>query len=266
MSDLNTADYAQLAQQIRHIALKAGAKIMEIYRQDITVAHKADNSPVTIADEAGEKIIIDGLEKLSVQYPIIAEESVNAGHIPEVGTKFWLVDPLDGTKEFINKNGEFTVNIALIENGSPSIGVVYAPAMGNIYLATSPATATVETLTPAGDWTDPAPLIVRPAPTDGLTAVASRSHRDAQTDAYLEKFNIKELRSAGSSLKFCLVAAGEADLYPRFGPTMEWDTGAGHAVLKAAGGTVMTPEGQVFTYGKADYRNGFFIAAGRDIL
>ncbi|MDP7174533.1 MAG: 3'(2'),5'-bisphosphate nucleotidase CysQ, partial [Alphaproteobacteria bacterium] len=184
-------------------------------------------------------------------------ESVAAGHIPEIGDgPFWLVDPLDGTKEFISRNGEFTVNVALIEDGLPTHGVVFAPAVGQLYLA-APGAATLER-----DGAAARPIAVRQPAADGLVVVASRSHRDSKTDDYLADFDVKSLTSAGSSLKLCLVAAGEADLYPRLGRTMEWDIAAGHAVLAAAGGSVETLEGAAMRYGKPGFENPFFVARG----
>ncbi len=242
---------------LRQIALEAGAVIMNIYQGDIAVRTKSDESQVTEADEAAEAVILAGLAELAPEIPVIAEESVAAGRIPEIGDgPFWLVDPLDGTKEFISKNGEFTVNVALIEDGSPTHGVVFAPAVGQLYLA-APDGATIEKEGAAAQ-----PIAVRRPAADGLVVVASRSHRDAKTDDYLADFNVKSLTSAGSSLKLCLVAAGEADLYPRLGRTMEWDIAAGHAVLAAAGGSVETLEGAPMRYGKSGFENPFFVARG----
>ncbi len=193
---------------------------------------------------------------------MISEEAASAGKIPEVSERFFLVDPLDGTKEFISKNGEFTVNIALVENGLPVAGVVSAPALKRIFWGERGRGAAHGHIDGdlAGGW---APLGVRPCPADGATVVASRSHRDQATEDYLKTVKVKSLCSAGSSLKFCLVAAAEADLYPRFGRTMEWDTAAGHAVLLAAGGKVMTVDGDVLSYGKRarGYDNPGFIAS-----
>ncbi len=236
----------------------AGDAIMEIYKSDFEVRTKGDESPVTAADEAAEKIILEHLARLTPDVPVVAEESVAAGHIPDIsGGRYWLVDPLDGTKEFINRNGEFTVNIGLIEDRRPVMGVVFAPARERLFYAAGPGQAFAE------EGGSPArPIGVRAAAEDGLTVVASRSHRDAKTDEYLEQFEVKELKSAGSSLKFCLVAAGEADLYPRLGRTMEWDTAAGHAVLRAAGGRVETLDGEEFLYGKPGFENTFFVARG----
>ncbi|MFQ5534881.1 MAG: 3'(2'),5'-bisphosphate nucleotidase CysQ [Sphingomonadales bacterium] len=254
-------DRSVIADQLTDIALAAGAVILDIYNNDVTVRTKDDRSPVTNADEAAEKLILARLSVLTPDIPVIAEERVARDGAPEtVGDRFWLVDPLDGTREFISRNGEFTVNIALIEDGTPTLGVVFAPARGRLFWGT-PDGAWVRETDDAGAWGAARPISVRPSPADGLTVVASRSHRDAKTDEYLERFDVKELISAGSSLKFCLVAAGEADLYPRLGRTMEWDTGAGHAVLLAAGGTVVTLDGQPLKYGKAPvYDNPFFVA------
>lgn len=253
----------KLALKIRDIAVIAGAEIMKIYAGIIDVRNKSDQSPVTDADEAAEKIILQGLAEVTPEIPVVAEESVTAKGAPAIeGESFWLVDPLDGTKEFISRNGEFTVNIALVEKGQPVMGVVYAPAVGRLFLGVRAGQAYTQEQSSEGDWTAPRAIAARQTPTQDIVAVASRSHRDAETDAYLAGLPVGSLRSAGSSLKFCLVAAGEADIYPRFGPTMEWDTAAGHAVLAAAGGTVETPEGARFTYGKSGFRNGHFIARG----
>ena len=238
------------------LADRAGDVIMQHYRGEIEVKTKADSSPVTAADEAGEAVILEGLSKLTPEIPVVAEEKVAAGDIPEVGDgRFWLVDPLDGTKEFISKNGEFTVNIALIDDSGPLLGVVLAPAREKAWWGWRGH----------GAWMrdsdgDAKKIQVRPAPAGGLTAVASRSHSDQATEDFLDKVGAKERISAGSSLKFCLVAEGKADIYPRFGPTMEWDVAAGHAVLLAAGGHVTTLEGEPFLYRKPDFRNRGFIA------
>jgi len=257
-----TIDRQRIVEGLRAIALEAGRAILDIYAHDITVREKDDRTPVTDADTAAEDIILARLAELTPGIPIIAEEQVAAGKVPEIAERFWLVDPLDGTKEFISRNGEFTVNVALIEAHRPTLGVVYAPAKGRLFLA-GPAGASAAAQAPSGTWSAPHSIGVRAAPADGLTVVASRSHRDEKTDKYLEQFNVHSVISAGSSLKFCLVAAGEADLYPRLGRTMEWDTAAGHAVLAAAGGRVETLDGASLTYGKAPiFENPFFVARG----
>lgn len=260
-------DRAGLAAEIRSIAIEAGKLIMTYYERDIDVRSKDDRSPVTDADEAAEDLILDRLRTLTPDIPVIAEELAAAGKLPDVGRRFWLVDPLDGTKEFLNRNGEFTVNIALVENGSPTVGVVYAPAKSRLFYAAGPGKAFEESVdphapAPGKNGQDTRPIAVRHAPADAIVAIASRSHRDKLTDEYLSHYDIAELKAAGSSLKFCLVAAGEADLYPRHGPTMEWDTAAGDAVLRAAGGAVIELDGSPLRYGKDGFRNPHFIAHG----
>ena len=249
-------------QSLIDLALLAGTEIMAIYATDFSAKAKGDLTPVTEADEAAEKIILAGLAKIGPGVPVISEEAAAVGKIPEVAERFFLVDPLDGTKEFISRNGEFTVNIALVENGVPTVGVVYAPALKRIFWGEAGRGAAQGRIEgdAAGDWQ---PLGVRSLPADGAVVVASRSHRDQATEDYLRKVKVKSLCSAGSSLKFCLVAAAEADLYPRFGRTMEWDTAAGHAVLLAAGGKVVTVDGPHLTYGKRarGYDNPGFIAS-----
>ena len=245
-------------------AVTAGRASLDIYRGDFTVTQKADQSPVTAADHASEKIILEHLARLAPAVPVVAEESVAAGSIPKVGEEFFLVDPLDGTKEFIHRRGDFTVNIALIRHGAPALGVVYAPVSGMLYAGHVGSSRAFRCSYPA-DASTPGPreaLHVRPVPAVGITAVVSRSHSTPETDAYLRHYTVSNRVSVGSSLKFCLVAAGEADLYPRLGPTMEWDTAAGHAVLAAAGGKVLAPGGEPLAYGKPDFRNSFFIASG----
>ena len=245
------------------LAIKAGREIMAIYATDFSAQQKGDLSPVTEADEAAEKIILAGLAQLDPSTPVISEEAAAGGRIPEVSRQFYLVDPLDGTKEFISRNGEFTVNIARVENGLPVAGVVYAPALSQMFWGEAGIGAGQGTLGDGAAIPAWAELRVRAVPTDGATVVASRSHRDAATDDYLKSVKVKSLCSAGSSLKFCLVAAGEADIYPRFGRTMEWDTAAGHAVLRAAGGKVTTITGEPLSYGKRSrgYDNPGFIAS-----
>jgi 3'(2'),5'-bisphosphate nucleotidase len=250
------------------LALAAGREIMEVYGQNFTAKTKSDASPVTVADERSERVILAGLSSLDPETPVISEEAASAGKIPAVAQRFYLVDPLDGTKEFISRNGEFTVNIALIENGLPVSGIVFAPALDRIFCGEAgkgAAQANTSDLTRLA-WR---PIGVRPRPQGDLTVVASRSHRDERTDAFLRQVGAHDLVSAGSSLKFCLLATGEADLYPRFGRTMEWDTAAGHAVLLAAGGLVHTEAGSPLGYGKAErgYDNPAFIAAsGPDLM
>jgi 3'(2'), 5'-bisphosphate nucleotidase len=253
---------SSLLQSLIDLSIRAGTEIMAIYATDFSAKEKGDLTPVTDADEAAERIILTGLSRIDGSVPVISEEAASAGRIPEVSTKFFLVDPLDGTKEFISKNGEFTVNIALVEHGEPVAGVVYAPALKRIFWGEKGVGAAHGKVD--GDvvsaWH---PLAVRKLPAEGATVVASRSHRDQATEDFLKTVKVKSLCSAGSSLKFCLIAAAEADLYPRFGRTMEWDTAAGHAVLLAAGGKVVTADGPPLRYGKHErgYDNPAFIAS-----
>jgi 3'(2'), 5'-bisphosphate nucleotidase len=253
-----------LALAFADLASTAGMVIMDVYSTDFVVRAKADRSPVSEADEAAEALLVPGVEKLLPGVPILAEEAVSREGLvdhPFSGSEFVLIDPLDGTREFVSRNGEFTVNVALVRDGLPVAGCVYAPVPARMYIGGSAArTGLVQPGEPIGALE---PLTTRRYP-PALVAVASRSHRDAQTDAFLAELGVAETRSAGSSLKFCLVAEGSADVYPRFGPTMEWDTAAGDAVLRAAGGTVTNPDGTPFRYGKADkgFRNGAFVAWG----
>jgi 3'(2'),5'-bisphosphate nucleotidase len=255
---------ANLFESMVTAAIDAGRLAHDIYRGDVRVQHKADESPVTNADHAAEAIILERLAKAAPHIPIIAEEEVAAGRVPAIGAEFFLVDPLDGTKEFVQKRGDFTVNIALIRAGAPVLGVVYAPANSSLF-AGHVGTRTAFRSDQNTDVKDLAPrraIKVRAVPPEGLTVVSSRSHSTPQTDAYLASYNVAKRVSVGSSLKFCLVAAAEADLYPRLGTTMEWDTAAGHAVLVAAGGNVWAPGGVPLRYGKTDFRNSFFVASG----
>nr|WP_321442489.1 3'(2'),5'-bisphosphate nucleotidase CysQ [uncultured Cohaesibacter sp.] len=247
--------------------LKAAEVILDIYATDFDVSVKDDASPVTRADQAAEAIILDQLGLQFPDIPVIAEESVSAGTIPDIDQEFFLVDPIDGTKEFISRNGEFTINIALIRNGLPQLGVVFTPAKGWLFVGDVGRGAW------RGDVKDPRqshailnkePIKVRDC-REFVDVVGSRSHNCADTDAYLKQFEIGERMAIGSSLKFCLLAAGEADLYPRFSRTMEWDTAAGDAVLTAAGGTVETANGQRLQYGKikqedSPFANPSFVA------
>ena len=246
-----------IARAFAEIAREAGAAIMHVYAKGCDARIKDDRSPVTEADELAEAIILRRLADVMPGVPVVAEECAAKGVIPEVGRRFILVDPLDGTKEFLNRNGEFTVNIALIEEGRPVAGCVFAPAVNALY-------AGGETAWRVQDGVEEA-ISTRAYPVEGLTALCSRSHPDAKSEAFLAEYPIADRREAGSSLKFCRVAEGVADVYPRFGPTMEWDVAAGHAVLAAAGGQVLMPDGEDFLYGKTDagFRNVAFVAWGR---
>ncbi|CAH0168668.1 3'(2'),5'-bisphosphate nucleotidase CysQ [Roseomonas sp. CECT 9278] len=255
----DTPTRSRLAAAFAAIAQDAGARIMAFYGA-AGVQAKADGSPLTQADLAAHDAILAGLAAACPDLPVVSEEdAARAGTAPD--GPFILVDPLDGTREFISGNGEFTVNIALIDAGAPVAGVVLAPALGRMWVGVQGAGAAAS----GPDGAPQRPILVRAPAPPGLVAVASRSHRDAETESFLAGLPIAGLRSVGSSLKFCLVAEGEADVYPRFGPTMEWDTAAGQAVLEAAGGRVVCPDGTPFRYGKAGaaWRNGGFVAWGR---
>jgi 3'(2'), 5'-bisphosphate nucleotidase len=247
-----------LVQAVVRIARDAGAAILDIYGTDFAVRGKDDASPVTEADERAEALIVPALQALAPEVPAVAEEAVAAGRVPAIGEWFWLVDPLDGTKEFISRNGEFTVNIALVHDGVPVLGVVFAPAIDRLFAGVAGAGAWVE------DAAGRRPIACRAVPAAGLTVVASRSHGDAAAlEAFLAGRKVASLTNAGSSLKLCLVAAGEADLYPRLGRTMEWDIAAGHAVVRAAGGEVTDLQGRALRYGKPGFDNPHFVARGR---
>lgn len=254
-------DFARLVPVIRRLALEAGDRIMEIYNApDFEVRSKGDSSPVTAADEAADALIAAGLRAEFPEVTLITEEQA-ASHSLSAET-FLIVDPLDGTKEFIQRRGDFTVNIAYVQNGVPLRGVVYAPAQGRLFYTQADGSAVEET--GALDKAKPGNLRrigVSTPDNDALMVVASKSHRDAATDDYIAKYAVKDSRSAGSSLKFCLVATGEADLYPRLGRTMEWDTAAGDAVLRGAGGHVVRfDDHSPLAYGKSGWDNPFFIA------
>ncbi len=250
---------------ISALALEAGAAALAVYESDFVVDAKSDASPVTEADRLGEEIILRGLARLAPTIPALAEEAASEGKIPALGREFFLVDPLDGTKEFVTKTGEFTVNIALIRDGRPTLGVVYAPAIGKLYAGIAGAGASLARVA-NGKAGAREPIEARKVPSRGLIAVASRSHRGPETDAFLSTLDIADFAAAGSSLKFCLIAEGLADVYPRLGRTMEWDTGAGQAVLEAAGGRVVVFGGdEPLRYGKKQrgFDNPHFIAWGR---
>jgi len=254
-------DFEKLAAVMRRLALEAGDRIMEVYMSpDFGVRSKGDASPVTEADLAADAVIAAGLAAAFPEVPLITEEQAGT-HDQSVRT-FLIVDPLDGTKEFVQRRGDFTVNIAYVEDGIPLRGVVYAPAIRRLFY-TDPAGRSVEE-TDGFERDHPGPvrtLAVSTPDNAALMVVASKSHRDAATDDYISRYAVRDMKSAGSSLKFCLVATGEADLYPRLGRTMEWDTAAGDAVLRGAGGrTVRFDTHEPLAYGKPGFANPFFIA------
>jgi 3'(2'),5'-bisphosphate nucleotidase len=254
----------EIALFLAKAALAAGPAVMEEYERGCEVSSKHDGSPVTAADRRAEAIICERLASLKPLPPVCAEESIAAGAKPAVAERFLLVDPLDGTREFLANNGEFTINVALIERGSPIAGAVYAPAIGRLWVGGDAAFACEARL--GAELPDDGlrrRIRIRRAPSS-LTAFVSRSHLDSESDSFLKALPIGETRFAGSSLKFCLIAEGLGDVYPRFAPTMEWDTAAGDAVLRAAGGAVLDPSGRPLSYGKVEsgLRNGPFIAWG----
>ena len=260
-------DFEKLSTVMRRLALEAGEKIMEIYGQDdFDVRSKSDASPVTAADEAADALISVGLRDAFPDVVLVTEEQADSHH--RHASRFLIVDPLDGTKEFVKRRGDFTVNIAYIEDGVPVRGVVYAPARNRLFYTTADGRSVEET----GPFADSPgtchPIGVNATPDNrGLMIVASKSHRDAATDDYIARYRARDMTSAGSSLKFCLVATGEADLYPRLGRTMEWDTAAGDAVLRGAGGEMVRFDDHTpLQYGKPGYENPFFIAFAPGVL
>ena len=257
---------------VEALTRRAGEVVMALYATDFEVQGKADASPVSLADQQAEAVILAGLRALTPQIPIIAEEAMAAGDAPALtaGGRFWLVDPLDGTREFVARNGEFTVNIALIDNGRPVLGVVLAPAVPGP--GGAPGGCLYAGIVGQGAWAEDAAgrraIRCRTVPPEGLTVLASRSHGDeAALQAFLSHHlagrRVAQLATAGSSLKLCLLAAAQADLYPRLGRTMEWDIAAGHAVLAAAGGSVCrVDDGGPLVYGKPGFENPHFFACG----
>lgn len=260
-------DFERLTRVMRNAALKAGDAIMQIYAaDDFDVRAKSDDSPVTAADEAADALISAALRAEFPDVALVTEEQ-SASHDLQAGS-FFIVDPLDGTKEFIQRRGDFTVNIAYVVDGVPIRGIVYAPARERLFYTDSTGRSIEETGPFAADSLGAVtPISVSKPDNAALMVVASKSHRDQATDDYIGKYNVRDMTSAGSSLKFCLVATGEADLYPRLGRTMEWDTAAGHAVLAGAGGQVVRFDTHApLTYGKPGYANPFFIALAPGVV
>lgn len=243
------------------ICREAGSAIMEIYRGDIQVETKPDQTPLTEADRASHDIIVRQLKQNFPETPILSEEGQDVSfEARNCWERFWLVDPLDGTKEFIKKNDEFTVNIALIEDKEPVLGAIYVPAKNLLYWGGKEQPAKLQT-----GFSPPRPIRARQAdPQQGLTVIMSRSHPSRELEEYLSGLPVAEKLPVGSSLKFCAVAEGRADLYPRLGPTMEWDIAAGHAILEAAGGHVRKVDGGRLVYNKRALLNPHFIASGRE--
>lgn len=259
-------DHATLADALLPLAHEAGAAIMAVYATAFTARAKDDRSPVTDADDAAETIILAGLHKLTPDIPVVAEELAARGEAPEIGSgPFWLVDPLDGTREFIERNGEFTVNIALVEHGRPVLGIVLAPALEVAWIGGPQGTRRFDRLHPDGKA-----IRARPVPKVAPLVLVSRNHREASVDLWLRQQMAPETKTVGSSLKFCQIAEGAADFYPRFAAISEWDTAAGQAVLEAAGGQVLCWDGPAdkprigaaLHYGKPEFRNLPFLARG----
>ena len=251
----------ELLRQIEAIAREAGALILELYAGNFEVRGKADASPVTEADERAERCIVSALQALDPAVPVVAEEAAAAGQTPQIDRTFWLVDPLDGTREFVSRNGEFTVNIALIEDGAPVLGVVFEPVADRLYAGVVGLGAWLEEKGARGA------IACRQARAEGLVMACSRSHGDEAAlqrwlAAWLGSRSVLQRVAVGSSLKFGLLAAGQVDIYPRLGRTMEWDTAAGHALLRAAGGEVRDMLGAPLRYGKPGFENPHFVAQG----
>lgn len=262
------ASDGEIVALFERLALEAGRLVMDVYASEITFDEKADLSPVTAADHASERLILAGLRTALPGIACVAEEEMAAGVVPAaLGAEFILIDPLDGTREFVNRRPDFTVNIALVRNGAPAIGVVYAPARGEMHSGCGGRAEAISV--GQGHMVESRRAVHVRTGFTPLTIVASRSHRTRDTDVYIRNFAAAEIVSVGSSLKFCMIAGGEADLYPRFGRTMEWDTAAGDAILRAAGGMTLTLDGRPLTYGKRgrrgldDFVNPDFVAKGR---
>lgn len=262
-STVADARLAALADEVRAIAEDAGSVIMKIYAAGFAVTEKTDATPVTDADHAAEDLILPRLRALTPDVPVISEEEAARGEAPShEGITFWAVDPLDGTREFIARSGEFSVNIGLIRNGVPVLGIVHGPDLGLTFY--TDYTDGVGRARRAATGAPGTPIASRAVPPEGLTVIGSRSHAvSRKIAAFLEDKTVAAYRPMGSALKFGFLAEGSADLYPRFGPTSEWDTAAGHAVLRAAGGAVLSIDGGELRYGKPRYLNGGFIAWGR---
>jgi len=260
-------DPDEIARIFGQIAVNAAVPIMEFFNSDSEARRKTDGSPVTDADLASERLILGALAHELPDIPVISEEAASEGILPEVCERFILVDPLDGTREFAKRRQEFAVNIGLIDNGIAVVGAIYAPALDRLWIGGRSAFAM--SISPGASIRtaqDIRQIKTRLPPLDSLKVVASRSHPDRLTGELIDRLAINERISVGSSLKFCLVAEGQADFYPRFGPTMEWDVAAGDAILRAAGGLMVTGNGEKFQYGKPGYHTGHFVALGSSSL
>jgi 3'(2'),5'-bisphosphate nucleotidase len=259
-------DDATLVDALIAASIAAGEIIIKVRNAGLSVEKKEDKSPVTEADRAAERIIAEHLARVAPGIAMIGEEATSEGRVPKVGDAFFLVDPLDGTREFVKGGNDFTVNIGLVRNGKPAVGVIFVPATGKLY-GGAVGSGAWKAAVLSGKASARTAMRVRHPPEGPIDVVASRSHRTKETDAFIAKFDVAQLVSAGSSVKFCVVAAGEADLYPRLGTTMQWDTAAGEAILRAAGGDVVTMEGTPLRYGPNGagidaFRNPWFVATG----
>ena len=268
---MQAKDFQFLADSLVSVALAAARVQMAYLAAGVVAQTKADKSPVTVADQESEAVILEGLARAAPGVAVVSEEAAAAGHIPAVGGTFFLVDPLDGTKPFIRREPQFTINIALIEDGNPVFGLVYAPALEDFYVTVGPGQAAAARLPPSAEACSLAacglaPVRTRVPDPNALGALVSQIHLDKATQRFLDRYPVVERRAVSSSLKFGLMARGEADIYPRAGPTSEWDTAAGHAVLAAAGGTVTAFDGGPLLYGKPGFRNTGFVAWGRTPL
>jgi 3'(2'), 5'-bisphosphate nucleotidase len=266
-------EYRRLIEALLPAVLAAGRIEMRYFKAGVAVETKADTTPVTAADHEAEEALLEGLEHAAPGVPVVAEEAVAAGRVPAIRDAFFLVDPLDGTRAFIRKSPEFTINIGLVENGQPVFGIIYAPALQLLFATLGPDEAVEAAIAPEAEGVRLADcrlkrLKTREPDRKALVAFASRSHAAESTDAFLKRLPIAEKRKASSSLKFCLIARGEADLYARVGETNEWDTAAGHAILAAAGGCVTAIDGRPLLYGKreAGFANPYFVAWARGPL
>ena len=269
MFESHHLEYLPLADRVLAGVIAAGRLEANYFRSGIAVTRKTDASPVTIADQEAEKILLEVLAREAPGFPVVAEEAASAGDIPVIGDRFFLVDPLDGTRSFISGNPDFSVNVALVEFGRPTFGIIYAPASGKLYASLAPDLAVEATVPTDSDAIsfgeiELTQIHTRKPDMNALSAVASRSHGRSITERLLSKLNVKDRRNIGSSLKFCLIARGDADIYPRLGSINEWDTAAGQAIVQAAGGCVTLFDGSELTYGKAadGYLNPDFIAWG----
>jgi 3'(2'), 5'-bisphosphate nucleotidase len=268
---MQAKDLHFLAESLLPVALAAARVQMAHRAAGVTAIPKADGSPVTVADRESEAIILAALARIAPGVPVVSEEAAAAGHTPAVGTSFFLVDPLDGTKPYLRREPHFTINVALIEECRPVFGLVYAPALEDLWITIGPGQAAAARLAPSSEPASLAdcglvPLRTRVPNPKRMSALVSQQNLDKATERFLAGYRITERRAVSSSLKFGLLARGDADVYPRAGPTSEWDTAAGHAVLAAAGGTVTTFDGKPLRYGKPRFRNTGFVAWGRSPL